>query len=153
MTLYWPRDARENDALAQWCGRRIEHVGADGFGPCQAVAVLRDRHVAAVVVFHDWQDQARTLQASIAADSPRWAGRDALAGIFGYAFEVARANKLWAASPHNAERALRFNKGIGLKPEATLRHHFGPKVHAVICAMLRSEWQRSRWFKETVNHG
>ena len=151
MTLYWPRDARENEALAQWCGRRISHVGDAGFGPCQTAAVLRDGHVAAVVVFHDWQDQARTLQASIAADTPRWAGREVLEGIFSYTFKVAGANKLWAASPHNEARTLRFNKGIGLKPEATLRHHFGPKIHAVICAMLRSEWQHSRWNKEKVN--
>ncbi len=59
MTLFWPRDARENEALAEWCGRRIKHVGADGFGPCQAAAVVHGGHVAAVVVFHDWQDQER----------------------------------------------------------------------------------------------
>ena len=153
MTLYWPRDARENEALAQWCGRRIEHVGEAGFGLCRCVAVLRGNQIMAVVVFHDWQQAARTLQLSMAALSPLWATRQTLINLFSYAFHSAGANKLWTAIPHKSERALRFNKGIGLKPEATLRHHFGPKVHAVICAMLQSEWQNSKWNKETVNHG
>jgi hypothetical protein len=153
MTLYWPRDARENDALAQWCGRRINHVGDVGFGPCRAAAVLRDGHVAAVVVFHDWQEWSKTLQLSMAAESPAWALPGILRQLLAYGFVTAKANKLWTATPHFSERALKFNKGVGLKPEATLRHHFGPKIHAVICAMLQSEWQRSRWNKETVHHG
>ena len=62
-----------------------------------------------------------------------------------HVFITAGANKLWTAMPHTRERAIRFNLGIGMKREAVLRHHFGPKAHAVICSMMRDEWARSRW--------
>lgn len=150
--IYYPANPAENSALAAWCADRIPHVRGGDFGPCQSVAVLQGNAVAAVVVFHDWQARFDTLQCSMAAETARWASRDVLRGLLGYVFRTARANKLWTAVPHDAERVLRFNRGIGLKPEGTLRSHFGHKRHAIISSMLRSEWERSRWYSE-VSHG
>ena len=145
MIVFGRTDATRQ-ALREWAGSRIPHVGRDGFDPgAQCAAVIRDGALAAVVLFHDWQPGARTLQCSMAADTPLWASREALRGLLAYAFVTAGASKLWTAMPHTSERAIRFNVGIGMRREAVLRHHFGPKVHAVICSMLRDEWARSRW--------
>jgi hypothetical protein len=46
--------------------------------------------------------------------------------------------------PSSNTRAIEFNKGIGLKPEGTLRHHFAKGVHACIHGMLKSEFTE-RW--------
>ena len=138
----------ERALVAAWAAERIDAVRGGDFGPCQVAGVVVGGVLVAAVVFHDWQDNARTLQLSMAADSPRWASPDVLRGLFRYAFVRAGANKLWTATPHTNARAVRFNHGIGMKQEATLRHHFGPKSHAVICSMLAAEWQRSKWFKE-----
>lgn len=152
--IYYPANPRENEALAAWCADRIPHVRGGTFGPCQAMAVMRGNAVEAVVVFHDWQQSFETLQCSMAAESPRWASAEVLRGLFAYVFKTARANKLWTATPHDAERVLKFNRGIGLKPEGTLGSHFGHKRHAVISRMFRSEWERSRWHvPPEVAHG
>lgn len=144
--IIFARTPEERQALREWAGSRIPNVGKDGFDPgAQCAAVIRHGALAAVVLFHDWQPMARTLQCSMAADTPLWASHAALRGLFGYAFVTAGANKVWTAMPHTGERAIRFNVGIGMKREAVLRHHFGPKVHAVICSMMRDEWARSRW--------
>lgn len=146
--IVFARTDAEKQALREWAGSRIPHVGRDGFDPgAQCAAVFRGDLLAAVVLFHDWQPMARTLQCSMAADTPLWASRYALRGLLAYAFITAGASKLWTAMPHTSERAIRFNLGIGMRREAVLRHHFGPKVHAVICSMLRDEWARSRWRK------
>ncbi len=137
----------ENNRIAAWTAARIPHVA--GFAPpfrC-ALAMARDGPIAGFV-FHDWQAEAGTLQLSMAADSPRWAARGTLAGLFRYAFRTNGANKLWTATPHLSARALRFNRGIGLRQEAVLRHQFGPGSHAVICSMLAREWRASRWFEK-----
>jgi RimJ/RimL family protein N-acetyltransferase len=138
MTLIYGRD----DDVAAWVAERIPHVGAGvGFGPCRAIAVARDGVMAAGVVFHDWQPRSGTMQISCAAASPRWASRQVIKTLLAYPFDKAGAQKIWVAIPHDNERAIRFNKGIGMKQEAVLRHHFGAKRHAVILSMLKREYE------------
>lgn len=140
-----------NDELLRWCGERIPHVGDVGFsGGGWAVGVVRRRELAAVVVFHDWQRECGTVQLSCAADTPLWASRRVVGGILGLAFRGtlgAAVNKVWTCTPHTNERAIKFNEGMGFKREATLRQHYGPKTHAVICSILAPEW-RKRYGKE-----
>lgn len=133
------------EELAAWAAARIEHVGADGFGPCWAVGVARGKALAAVVVFHDWQPALGTVQLSCAAVTPRWASRAVVRAILGAAFGGAlgaSARKVWTATPAGNERAVKFNLGVGFKREAVLREHFGPKVHAVICGMMARDFRR-----------
>jgi RimJ/RimL family protein N-acetyltransferase len=127
--------------VAEWVASRIPHVGKDGFGPCAAIGVVSLQGVLmAGVVFHDYQESFGTVQLSCAAETPRWASRNVVRAILHYPFVQRGLNKIWTATPHENERAIRFNKGIGFRPEATLRHQFGPKRHAVVCSMLRSEY-------------
>jgi RimJ/RimL family protein N-acetyltransferase len=131
--------------LAAWAAARIPHVGADGFGPCWAVGVVRGDALAAAVVFHDWQPQAGTVQLSCAAETPRWATRQVIGAVLGAAFAGrlgAPARKVWTAIPSSNARAIRFNRGIGLTQEAVLRQHFARGVHAVICSILDREWRK-----------
>lgn len=148
MAMLYPATPAENAALVRWCAERIPHVAGGDFGPAQAIGVVRHHRMAAVVVFHEWQPAFGTLQLSMAAETPSWASTAVLRGLFAHAFITQGANKLWTATPHDAERVLKFNRGVGMKAEATLRHHFGAKRHAVICSMLKAEWQRSRWKAE-----
>ena len=131
--------------LARWAALRIPHVGDVGFGPCWAVGVIRRDALAAVVVFHDYQDTFGTVQLSAAADRPLWATRQVIGAILGVAFEGKlgpAARKVWTATPHDNDRAITFNLGIGFTREAVLRQHFGPKRHAVICSILAPEWRK-----------
>lgn len=140
-----------NAELVRWCGKRIPHVGEDGFASGWAVGVVRRRELAAVVVFHDWQPACGTVQLSCAADTPLWASRRVVGAILGVAFQGtlgAAVFKVWTATPHENARAIRFNEGIGMKREAVLRHHFGHKQHAVICSILAPEWRKRYASKE-----
>ncbi len=130
--------------LAAWAAARIPHVGADGFGPCWAVGVARGDALAAVVVFHDYQPGHGTVQLSCAAETPRWASREVVGAILGFAFNGAwwSVRKVWTATPSTNERAIRFNKGIGLKQEGILRHHYATGIHSVICGMMAAEFRR-----------
>lgn len=138
------------EELAAWAAARIPHVGAEGFGPCWAVGVARriaggKRDLAAVVVLHDWQPGLGTVQLSAAAVTPLWATRDVIGRILGVAFRGklgAPVRKVWTATPHTNERAIKFNVGVGFVREGVLRQHYAPKVHAVICGMLEPEWRK-----------
>ena len=132
-------------ALADWAACRIPHVGPAGFGPCWAVGIIHGESVGAVVVFHDWQDTAGTVQLSCAADTWRGASRALLYEILAVPFEGklgGRIRKVWTATPHTNTTAIRFNERTGFKREAVLRHHYAPKVHAVICSLLEPEWRK-----------
>jgi RimJ/RimL family protein N-acetyltransferase len=133
-------------ALAKWAARRIPHVGDAGFGPCDAVGIAtgfsRDDKLLAVVVYHDLVYD--TCQLSCAAASPRWASPSTIRALLSVPFEQWGCRKVWTATPSSNVRALRFNEGIGFRREAVLRHHFAQKQHAVICSMMRSEYER-RW--------
>ncbi len=129
--------------VAEWVAARIPHVESDGFGKCVGVGVVgQTGSLMAGVVFHDYQPACGTVQLSCAADTPKWASRKIVRAILHVPFMQYACNKVWTATPHQNERAIKFNKGIGFRPEATLRHQFGPKQHAVICSMLRSEYLR-----------
>lgn len=136
--------------LERWAASQLPHVGARGFGPCQAVGVVKgsgasDARLLAVVVFHDWQPAARTVQISCASTSPMWAHpqtiRELLSIPFGKDYDCF---KVWVAIPHTNERSIRFNRGMGMREEARIRHQFGQGTHAVIMGMTRPEWGK-RW--------
>lgn len=147
VALIWGKE--ESPALAKWAAAQIPHVGVAGFGPCTAIGIAAsedaDAEFYGVIVFHDWQPEARTCQLTVAARSPKWVW--GCKPLFRYAFDQLRCNKLWTATPHKHARAIRWNKGIGFKQESVLRHHFGPGSHAVICSMLEEEYRNSFWCK------
>jgi RimJ/RimL family protein N-acetyltransferase len=134
------------DEMAAWAAKRIPHVGEDGFGSCWAVGIAHKGALQAVVVFHDWQIDEGTVQASCAADSWRGCSRELLGEILAPAFEgrlgVAPVRKVWVSAPSTNDAALRFIERTGFKREAVLREQYGPRVHAVVFGMMRREWRK-----------
>lgn len=134
------RDDSEN--VAAWVAAQVPHVGVAGFGACKAIGVVsNDGSPLCGVVFHDYQPIAKSMQISLAAVSARWATKKILADILSYPFEELGLFKVWSVTPADNERAQRFALGIGFRKEATLRHQFGPKSHAVFLGMLAPEYR------------
>lgn len=139
-----------DEFMAAWAAKRIPHVGAAGFGACKAIGVAKgtgahDGRLLAVVVFHDWQPAAKTVQISCASDSPMWAHPETIRALLAVPFEQYGCFMVWMAIPHTNERAIRFNKeGLGMKMAGPVRHVFGEGVHAVHMSMTRHEWAR-KW--------
>lgn len=129
-----------DDSMAEWVGSRIQHVGANNFGPCFGLSVKRGNRLLAGVVYHDYQPDNRTIQLSMAADSPMWAHRLTIGVLLSVPFEQLGVFKVWTATPHENIKALRVNINIGFTHDAVLEHHFGPGKHAVICKFLKPNY-------------
>ena len=139
-----------DEAVAAWVARQIPHVGAVGFGACRAIAVVSGDRPVAGIVYHDYQPQARCVQISMASVSPLWAQPGTVRALLSVPFEQYGCYKVWTAIPADNERALRFNRGIGMKSEGTLRHQFGPRRHAIIFGMIEPEWAAKWRLKEAA---
>lgn len=134
----------QNAPVAQWAADRIDHVSSHrGFGPSSAIGVISDTgRLIAGVVYHDWQPEARSIQISMAADSPIWARREVIRDLLAYPFLQLECLRVWTAIPLDNWKAIRINEHIGLKREATLAWGFGRKRHAAIFRMLRPDFDR-----------
>lgn len=142
MALIYSHD----DVIAAWVLARIPHAADGGFGQCKTIGVIdQSGALIAGVVYHDWSQKFRTMAASIAASTPRFATPETIRAFLRYPFVGANVFKLWMFTPLDSERTLRFVKGLGFKQEAVLRHHVGEGRHAVVCSMTVREWERSRW--------
>jgi RimJ/RimL family protein N-acetyltransferase len=133
-----------DDAVAAWVSARIPHMYGGEFGACVAIGVLdEDRgKVLAGFVLHDYQPQMGTIQLSMAAESPFWATKGTIRAILHIPFEQYGCYKVWTATPHLNNMALKVNEHIGFKREATLAHHFGKAKHAVICRLLEPDYRK-----------
>lgn len=129
-----------DDPVSRWVADRIPHV--EDFGPSVAIGVVNGSKMLAGIVYHDYQPDNRTIQLSMAADSPMWARRPIIAGLLKYPFEQLKAYKVWTGTPADNHAALKVNKHIGFKQEAILAHHFGPKRHGIVCRMLAPDYLR-----------
>lgn len=149
-----------DEALARWACERIPHLP---YSPTmKAVGVfdgptLEDR-VLAVCVYHgyieprtvDGQSWYGICEISFAAATPKWATRRSINNLLSIPFLQYNCRKIVTVIPSRNTRAIEFNKGIGLKLEGTLRHHFAKDVHACVFGMMKSEWQ-VRW--NSPRHG
>ena len=80
----------------------------------------------------------------MASTSPRWVSRAVVGRLLGLAFEgrLGRpCRKVWVAIPSSSPRVVALNVALGLKVEAKIRHHFAPKVAAVVCGIMAGEWR------------
>ena len=142
------RDAELRHQLAAWAADRIPHVSS--FPPeCETLAVMEgsdpwnlDNRVLAVVVFHEWV--YGTIQISCAAASPKWASPRVLRSLLEYPFGQLGCRKVHVIIPHTNDRAIKFNAGIGMRKEATIRHYFADGLHGVVLGMTRREFDK-RW--------
>lgn len=148
MHVFWGTDEASRKDMMAWAGKFIPHVGEEGDfdSPYQVAEVVNDNgERLAVIIFHDWQEEARTIQVSAASVSPFWAHPSVICSILQYPFDVLKVRKLWMAIPHTYENVIKFNKHLGFRQEATLRYHFSDTQHAVILSMLEEEYRKSRW--------
>lgn len=124
----------------QWVVDRIPYV--DDFGPCAALGVLSGDKIICGVVYNEYHMDYRTMQISIAADSPMWARKETIRDLLAYPFWQLDINLLWTSTPLFNKRALKANRHIGFVHEATLSHRYGQGNHADIAAMTKHEYMK-----------
>jgi RimJ/RimL family protein N-acetyltransferase len=153
-TIFFPRNPDENKALLEWAAQRIPWMEAHS--AMQAVGIVEGPDLSfpllAVCFYHNYIP-TKTIDGKLwygvceigfAARSPKWATRRAISDLLRIPFVTYTCRKVVTVIPSTNKRAIRFNEGIGLKPEGTLRHHFAKGVHACIHGMMKSEFE-ARW--------
>lgn len=132
-----------SDIIAEWVAVRSPYAAiknASDFGLYRAIGVEVDGKLEAGVVYNNYRPVYRTIDASVAADSPKWASRSILRGILSVPFDDLCVNRVTAVIGHTNERAQRFVKGIGFTREGCARYAFGDQ-HGVIFGMLKKEFE------------
>lgn len=143
-----------DEKLARWACERIPHLAYDETMRAVGVATGAEASadLLAVCIYHNYY-QPRVIdgktwyglvEISFAARSPKWALRSTISRLLSIPFEQYNCRKVVTVIPSRNTRAIEFNKGIGLKLEGTLRHHFAPNVHACVFGIMRSEYD-ARW--------
>lgn len=148
--LWAPASDEERLFCGEWVARRIAIPGITGaadFIPYEALCVLADERLVAVVLYHAYQPSRRTIEMTIAADSPLWATRRTILALLEYPFEQLQVNRIGAGVSHRNPRAIRLDKGVGFREEGVLRDAFGPGHHMVVLRMLRADYiaTRRKW--------
>jgi RimJ/RimL family protein N-acetyltransferase len=145
-----------DEQLARWACDRIpwaeynpnmRAVGvADGDDASAQLLAVCVYHNYAPIKMIDGVPWYGICEIAMAAASPRWATRRTITNLLWIPFRQYNCRKVVTVIPSSNERAISFNKGIGLKWEASLRHHFAKGVHAQIHGMMKSEYE-ARWLK------
>lgn len=133
--------------MVAWTLARIPHAPLAGVGPAVGIGIATADKLVAGVVYHSYIPDYRSIEMSMASESPAWAKRGIIRALLHYPFEQLDCIRVSVAIPHTNKRALRFVKGIGFTHEGTLRRAFGRK-HAVILSMLRPEFRHRHWRME-----
>lgn len=132
-----------NAGIVDWVARQIGFAGAD-LMPATGIAVMFGDEIIAGVVYNEYRelDQGRTMQASIAAISPRWATRRVLYDLFAYPFLQMRVTRLWTAGSRKNRHARKIAERLGFRYEGMARRAWDGQTDAVIQSMFPEE---CRW--------
>lgn len=138
MQFLWNID----DVVLPWACQII-NTPMNVFEKPRVLAICSDDGKAlAAAIFDRFQPVEGTMQLSFCAASPRWATVQAIKTVLDYPFKCCGVQKLWTATPHTNERALKLNKGLGFKREAVLARHLGRDQHAVVSRMFQEDYLR-----------
>jgi RimJ/RimL family protein N-acetyltransferase len=124
---------RQEELLA-WAKQRMPLLNIEG----SAAAIgVEDGEIIAVAVFDRYR--GHDIEISFAADSPRWARRGVIRGIFHYPFVQLGCVRLTTITAENNTRARRLDEGLGFVLEGIHPNGLAPGVTAVSYGMQRSE--------------
>ena len=131
-------------AVAVWVASRIAGCEPMDFRPCEAAGVLDgEGRMLAGVVYHGFRRANRTIEMSVAADTPRWATPGIIRDVLAYPFGQLGVLKAVAMVDPDDARTVRFVTGLGFEREAVLRRHIAGRDVA-IHSMFRETWL-GRW--------
>lgn len=122
--------------VAEWVSIKL---GGVYFENCKAIGIVADNELIAGVVYNNYHEQPKMIEASIASINPKWATREHLKGLFAYPFEQLEVVRLQASCSRKNKRIKRFLARLGFVFEGYARaaHHTGGD--AAVFSMLKHE--------------
>lgn len=134
--IVYPRSIPENDGLRAWIEQRVPEYKSGSSTIC--VGVEREGKLIAAVAWDGWR--GTSVEATVAADSPRWATRQTIASLLAYPFGQLKCQRVTAFIRKGNKHSRRFNEGIGFKLEGRLRDA-GPNLETVLLyGMTRKDY-------------
>jgi hypothetical protein len=134
-----------DEAVAAMVAVRIPWVGADGFGACRALGVVRGDRLLGGVVFHNFK--GATIEMSGAFDRADWIRPATLRRLFAYPFIDVGAANLLTVTPRRNKRARRLDEFLGFRVVGVIADAYG-RDDAILYQMPRAH---CRWLKEKDN--
>lgn len=125
------------DELLRWAQDRMPLLNIEGHAAAIGVEDRKEDNIIAVAVFDRYR--GHDVEISFAADSPRWAQRGVIRGIFHYPFVQLGCVRLTTITAENNTRARRLDEGLGFVLEGVHPNGLAPGVTAVSYGMQRSE--------------
>lgn len=126
--------------VADWVAARLPLQAEFDDNLCKALGVVSGGRYVAGVVYSDYQPQFRTMELSIAADSPIWAKRDIIRAILKVPFVEHNCFKALAITQGDNRACAKMLVHVGFRLEGVLEHQFGPGRAALPFAMTRPEF-------------
>jgi len=121
--------------VAAWVAERIPYVTE--FKDCSAIGINIGGNVRAGIVYHDYQPELRTMQISLASETPVWARPATIAALLHYPFVQLDVWALFSQMAAENEPAIRFNEKLGFSHRVVIGHLYGQGKHGVITRMLQ----------------
>ena len=121
--------------LLTWAKDRMPLLNIEG--GAAGIGVEEKGVLLAVAVFDRYR--GHDIEISFAADSPRWARRGVIRGIFHYPFVQLGCVRLTTITAENNTRARRLDEGLGFVLEGIHPDGLAPGVTAVSYGMQRSK--------------
>lgn len=131
------------EVIAEWVADRLPDP-AMFMPPYRTIAVFRDDVIAAAAVFHDYRGPNPEI--SFAAETPRWATRDAISLILGLPFLNPATQRITAICHKKNKRVRKLNEGIGFKLEGVLRSAY-PTGDGCLYGLTRRDFEEGRYGK------
>ena len=140
MNLVFGQDA----FIKPWVAERIPYC--DGFDDTAVTIGIADgEKLIAGWVYHLFC--GADIHIAVAADSPKWATRGILAGLFHYPFIQLGCRRVTAITPKYNARARKFALSLGFRLEGKMRQHYDGK-DAIVYGMLKHE---CKWIKHDLS--
>jgi RimJ/RimL family protein N-acetyltransferase len=116
-----------------------------GFGNCRAIGVIdSDGRLTGGVVYHNWQQQAGTIEMSSAATTPRWLNRIVLDAIYRYPFEIAGCQMtIMRVSSRNTRLHRQFD-ALGMS-KYRIPRLYGREEDGIIFTLTEEQWRGGKF--------
>ena len=146
MIIAWggERNPRDNALMALWAARIIWPHRRYDFGNCVTMGVIENERLIGVMVFHNYDPDAGTIEISGASTSKRWLNRKTLKAMFDYPFRQLGLNTVVMRCDADKRHLSRMLKAYGFS-EHIIPHlgAGGQDLHVYV--LTREAWAGNKF--------
>jgi len=113
-----------------------------------AFVIEADGNVIGDIGLHSRDRRSHVSSFGVAIYDPEYLGkgygREAIALLLGWAFDIQNYERIWLTTWSTNERAIRCYRAVGFVEEGRMRRHIfvdGQHVDTLVMGLLRSEWR------------